>query len=134
MMHNLKTQNSKLSSPVPLSQQHRTENYVYIVFVPNTCILTWRADNSTIRQMWTLVNIRPSVTAVQKRGLCPSTFYITQKYWTCPLSKGIEDSNSYCGEKHTVYIYCSLAKKGPLMKERPPPTICPISCIGSKFT
>ena len=31
-------------------------------------------------------------------------------------------------------FYRSLAKKGPLTKERPYPTFGPISCIGSKFT
>ena len=30
--------------------------------------------------------------------------------------------------------YCSHTKKGLLTKERPPPTFCSISCIGSKFT
>ena len=30
--------------------------------------------------------------------------------------------------------YCSHTNKGPLTKERPPPTFCSISCIGSKFT
>ena len=30
--------------------------------------------------------------------------------------------------------YHSLAKKGSLMKEHPPPTFGPVSCIGSKFS
>ena len=33
-----------------------------------------------------------------------------------------------------THAYRSLMKKGPLTKERPPPTFGPISCIGSKFT
>ena len=78
---------------------------VYIQYLCLIHVLTWRADNSTISQMRTLVNIRPSITAIQNRGLCPSTSYVIQKHWTCPLSKGIEDSNSYCREKYTVFIY-----------------------------
>ena len=31
-------------------------------------------------------------------------------------------------------MYRSVAKKGQLTKEHPPPTFGPISCIGSKFT
>ena len=39
-MYNLKHKNSNtiiMLTPVPLWHQLRTENYVYIVFVPNTC-------------------------------------------------------------------------------------------------
>ena len=46
-------------------------------------------------------------------------------------------SNSTGTSSHTlgrVKMYRSLAKKGPLTKERPPPTFRPISCTGSKFT
>ena len=38
-----------------------------------------------------------------------------------------------CENTEDATIYRSLAKKGPFMKERPPATFGPISCIGSKF-
>ena len=49
-----------------------------------------------------------------------------------------------CGQLKSVTVECfqyelgynlhNRAKKDPLTKERPPPTFCPITCIGSKFT
>ena len=47
--------------------------------------------------------------------------------WDEQWHEGEKSSNLLC---YCFCTYCSLVKKGPLTKERPPPTFGSISCIG----
>ena len=58
-----------------------------------------------------------------------------RKYSEDFLSTKISYSTIYTFGVITYKVqYCSLTKEHPLMKECPPPSFGPISCVGSKFT